>query len=380
MKTVPFSCKKNIVEPKVLSDIASIDPQLTIVFFSPSHMNNPEGIKAITNTVNGTTVIGCSTAGEIHNSTLADNSLSGVSMHFDKTNIKATHAEISSPAGSFDAGKKIAETLKADDLVGVFVLCPGLNINGSDFVKGMVSVLGKDIPVSGGLAGDGANFQKTATLFGGEILVNHAVAVGFYGAGLEYKTSSRGGWNIFGPARRVTKSEGSILYEIDGKPALALYKEYLGDKADELPSSGLLYPFAILQEDRKETGLIRTILDIDREKESLILAGDLPQGSLVCLMHADIDNLIDGAADAAQDVKIEAGSSSSATILVSCVGRKLVMDEDVIEELDAVRRIVGKDSAYAGFYSYGEICPFKTTGQSELHNQTMTITHLREKV
>lgn len=379
MKTHPFSLKSAGDSAAILSGISNVNPQLVVTFFSRSHMDQPEFLTKISQENPDAIVVGCSTAGEIHNIGLADQTLSGVAMHFDKTRLKAAHAEIAAAADSFAAGKKIGEELKADDLAGVFVLCPGLNINGSDFVKGVVSVLGKDIPVSGGLAGDGANFEKTATFRDGELYTNHAVAVGFYGDAIEYKTSSRGGWNVFGPARRVTKSEGSVVYEIDNRPALALYKEYLGEKADDLPSSGLLYPFAILEEDHSETGLIRTILDIDRDKESLILAGDLPQGSLVCLMHADIDNLIDGAETAANDVDPDGSGANSATLMVSCVGRKIVMNDDVVEELDAVRGVVGGGSAYAGFYSYGEICPFTTTGQPELHNQTMTITHLREK-
>lgn len=377
MKSLSFSQKAGGAA-EGFDALPSIAPQLIVSFFSPGYIEQPEKLASLFSGCKDAIVIGCSTAGEIHKDSLADDSISGVALSFDKTKIKQASAPVSA-ATSFAAGEKIGKELNAPDLAGVFVLCPGLNINGSDFVKGVVSVLGKHIPLSGGLAGDGANFQRTATLMDGKISTDQVVAIGFYGDAVEYKTSSRGGWNVFGPARRVTKSEGSVLYEIDGRPALALYKEYLGDKANELPSSGLLYPFAILQEDHSELGLIRTILNIDHEKESLILAGDLPQGSLVCLMHADIDNLIDGAEQAACEVKSAANDAGSATLMVSCVGRKIVMNEDVIEELDAVRGVIGKNSSYAGFYSYGEICPFSVTGQPELHNQTMTITHIREK-
>lgn len=379
MKTLSLSLPQGQISEEQKNRLTDLAPQLVVVFFSPSYINRSEDLQTITKTCGDAVVVGCSTAGEIHNDGLSNDSLSLVAMHFDNTKIKVSHAKIQNPQSSLAAGKSIGEELKASDLAGVFVLCPGLNINGSDFVKGAVSVFGKNIPLSGGLAGDDINFQKTATLLGNSVYTDHAVAVGFYGDAIEYKTSSRGGWNVFGPARRVTKSVANVLYEIDGKPALTLYEEYLGDKARDLPSSGLLYPFAILQEDHSELGLIRTILNIDSENKSLILAGDLPEGSLVCLMHADIDNLIEGAKDAAQDVKSDMHSPDSATLLVSCVGRKIVMNEDVVEELEAVRRVIGKDSAYGGFYSYGEICPFSVTGQPELHNQTMTITHIRER-
>jgi hypothetical protein len=180
--------------------------------------------------------------------------------------------------------------------------------------------------------------------------------------------------------RRVTRAAGNVLFELDGKPALKLYKEYLGDKAAGLPASGLLYPFAILrEEDRQETGLIRTILDVDHKAESLTMAGDLPQGSLVSLMYADTDSLVDGAGEAAEEANFKNRRGNSATLLVSCVGRKIIMGGSVDEEVEAVVNAIGKNSVFAGFYSYGEICPFHQTGFSELHNQTMTITHIAEE-
>jgi hypothetical protein len=182
--------------------------------------------------------------------------------------------------------------------------------------------------------------------------------------------------------RRVTKVSDNVLFEIDGKPALDLYKEYLGDKADQLPSSGLLYPFAIMQgENQNAVGLIRTILDIDEENNSLILAGDLEQGQMVCLMHTNTDGLVEGAKEAAENItQISQSDDDSAVICVSCVGHKIVMGDDTEEELDAVRAVLTNDNPIAGFYSYGEISHFEDSGKPELHNQTMTITYISERL
>jgi hypothetical protein len=378
MKAASYSSKESAPSAEILDGLDKLAPDLILTFFSVGHAKDPSFLKALWSRYPKALIAGCSTAGEITNSGVYDESVSIVAMKFGKTKLKPAHAVITANTTSSQAGAKIAKELAADDLAGIFVLCPGVNINGSEFLKGTLSVLGKEVPVSGGLAGDGLNFKQTYTFFNGNIYENQAVAIGFYGDALEYKTGSRGGWSPFGPARRVTKSEGNVLFELDGESALKLYKEYLGDKAEELPSSGLLYPFAILQEDHSELGLIRTILNVDHEKGSLILAGDLPEGSLVCLMHADIDNLIQGAEVAATEAKAE-GTGDSAAFLVSCVGRKILMTDDVIEEIEAVKNTIGENVAMAGFYSYGEICPFVLTSQPELHNQTMTVTHIAEK-
>jgi hypothetical protein len=189
-----------------------------------------------------------------------------------------------------------------------------------------------------------------------------------------------GGWEPFGPIRRVTKSSGNVLYTLDGEPALALYKKYLGDQAKGLPASGLLFPFAILKENGDQTGLIRTILAVDEKEGSLTFAGDIPENSIVRLMSAKTANLVNGASGAAQWALSSMGDKSSRdafAILVSCVGRKLVMADDIDEEVDAVQSVM-EEGAITGFYSYGEICPFNTVLDCKLHNQTMTVSYFAE--
>lgn len=379
MKAVSYWSQDLVPSTSFLDNLQVVNPDLIVCFFSDKYINDPSFLKTLSEHFSESIILGCSTAGEITSQGISDHVISVVAIQFENTKIKASFAEIPADGKSVLAGDKIAKDLVAADLAGIFVLCPGVNVNGSEFLAGMINILGKDIPVSGGLAGDGLQFKKTYTFLNGEFFQHHAVAVAFYGDCIEYKTGSRGGWSPFGPGRRVTRSKGNILYELDGLSALTLYKEYLGDKAEELPSSGLLYPFAILQEDHSELGLIRTILDVNHAEGSLILAGDLPEGSLVCLMHADIDNLIQGAEDAAMEAKAGDGLHDSAAFLVSCVGRKILMTDDAIEEVEAVKRTIGSGVAMGGFYSYGEICPFVVTCQPELHNQTMTVTHISEK-
>jgi hypothetical protein len=169
------------------------------------------------------------------------------------------------------------------------------------------------------------------------------------------------------------------MHELDGEPALEIYRRYLGEHAAGLPASGLLFPFAVLGEDHREVGLIRTILGIDEATRSLVLAGDIAQGGSVRLMHASTNALIEGAqaaADAAAVMLTE--RRPSLALLVSCVGRKLVMGGRVDEEVEAVARVFGQGAAIAGFYSNGEISPFVGAPECRLHNQTMTITCLSE--
>lgn len=378
MQTISVKSDKAGLEA-ALAKAKTILPQISVLFGAPGFFKDKADVEKICGAA-GMAIVGCSTAGEISEEGVSDNSFSLVAMHFDATDVKTCEAQLKSPEQSRHAGQDIGKKLNSSKLTSIFVLSPGLNVNGSEFAKGISDAVGKNVIITGGLAGDGTSFANTHTLMNGKVHGDYAVAFGLYGDKVKVKSGSRGGWKPFGPIRRVTKATANVLYELDGKPALKLYKEYLGDKAKDLPASGLLYPFALLrEEDRQETGIIRTILAVDDKAESLTLAGDMPQGGLVRLMHADTDSLVEGAREAAEEARISNRKGGSATLLVSCVGRKIIMGSDVDEEVEAVIGEIGKNSAFAGFYSYGEICPFSETGFSELHNQTMTITHISEE-
>lgn len=354
------------------------DIDLAVLFCSRGSIDDGGLIADIKSVLPTAQIIGCSTSGEI-GTTVEDDSMSVLGMKFDRTILKCETVEIQDVNSSRSAGAELAKKLNGDDLKGVFVLLPGVNVNGSTFTLGLKDILAKDVSISGGLAGDGLDFKETKTVLNGDVYTNRAIGVGFYGDAIEIRSDARGGWEPFGPVRRVTKAESNILYEIDGKKALDLYKDYLGDKASDLPSSGLLYPFAIMEDENTDTvGLIRTILDIDEEAGSLILAGDMEVGQKVCLMHGSTDQLVSGAEQAAENLG-DVSEDQGALICVSCVGRKILMGDDTEEELDVIRETLGDNLPITGFYSYGEICQFEGTNQVELHNQTMTLTYITEK-
>jgi hypothetical protein len=259
------------------------------------------------------------------------------------------------------------------------VLGQGANINGSALVAGMTGSVAKEVLLTGGLAGDGGRFTGARVLGPHGVSDHDIVGIGFYGPTWHHTHGSYGGWKRFGPTRQITRCEGNVLYELDGERALDIYKRYLGDYAAQLPASGLLFPWSVLGEDHSAEGIIRTILGVSEEDGSLILAGDIPQGGYLQLMQASVDALVEAAEAAAEKAMNEQEAiGDSLAILVSCVGRKLVMGGRVEEEVEAVADVFGSGTTVAGFYSNGEISPLIDTFECKLHNQTMTITLLRE--
>ncbi len=323
-------------------------------------------------------LMGCSSAGEIYNEELFDDSISLAIIKFDSASIKFASTTLNEVTDSTTAGRQLAEALMQPDIKSIFVLSDGLLVNGSRLVEGLTSVTGKKVTITGGLAGDGDRFGQTWVWADGKPQTGMVTAVGLYGEKLQLSHGSRGGWDMLGPEREVTHAVENVLYELDGQPALELYKKYLGDRADELPASGLLFPLSIRNEDKQDGDTVRTILAVDEDANSITFAGNVPTGSYVRLMRANFDRLIDGAVDAAAGLDVtQYQQGDLLSIAISCVGRRLVLGNRTEDELEATLEELPSGCKQIGFYSYGEISPL-ASGTCDLHNQTMTLSLIWE--
>lgn len=372
-----------VTEPRsigpMLDPLVSLSPNLVLVFGAPAFFSGNALETELRQRFPDAVTVGCSTAGEVSMRGVEDGSAVITAVSMKNAQLRAGSTDLASMTDSRDAGRRLAESVRMPGLRAVLVFGQGININGSALVEGMTEILGTGIPITGGLAGDNGAFVKTWTLGTGGVSDRAIVAVGIAGEGIKVSHGSFGGWEPFGPARKVTRCADNILYELDGEPALDVYKRYLGEYADQLPASGLLFPFAMLGTDLSAEGLIRTILGVDEAQGSLTLAGEIREGSSLKLMHASTDALVDGAERAAVDaVAMNPGHGQRLALLISCVGRKLVMGDRTDEEIEAVATVLGRETTRTGFYSYGEISPFARGVSCKLHNQTMTITTIAD--
>ncbi len=361
-----------------VADSTTFQPQVVFLFGSRAALSNKNLLNQVSEFYPESRILGCSTSGEISGDQVLDDSIVISAIQFEKTQLQFAEVHVLDVSQTYDAAKSLASQFPTAGLKHVFVLSDGLHVNGTDLVSGLREHLPSDVHITGGLAGDGALFEETLVVSQGKAQNNTIVGIGFYGKDLKIGFGSFGGWDSFGIERRVTKSKGNILYEIDGSPALALYKSFLGDKAAELPASGLLFPLS-MRTQADSLSVVRTILAVDENDQSITFAGDLPEGSYVKLMKANVDRLINGAEKAAQTSLLgKQNQNPDFAILISCVGRKLVLKQMVEEEVEAAHSILGAKVTQTGFYSYGEISPFSSESKCELHNQTMTITTFKE--
>lgn len=324
------------------------------------------------------TILLASTAGEILGTEVTEHRATLTALRFDATAIESTCVNIDDVESSYDAGCLLAERLACPDLVHVFVVSDGQRVNGSELAEGFNTTLPAHTLLTGGLAGDGRRFERTLVGLNGPPREGMIAAIGFYGDRLRVGYGSSGGWAPFGPLRRVTHAQANCLYELDGRPALELYRKYLGEFASELPSAAMRFPLCITDPDTGRM-LVRTILSIDEDNQCMVFAGDMPVGTKVRFMRASYEDLVDGAAGAAEHSVLSSGvEHADLAICVSCVGRKIVLGQRTEEETEIVRETIGQRPAIMGFYSYGELAPPESAPWCELHNQTMTITLMKE--
>jgi len=380
--------QESVDSKMALKDLPSASPlanaNLVLVFGSVKRFSEGKLQSYLKSRYPTAQVIGCTTSGEISPNGVLDDSIQITAIQWEKTVQRVAQTKMSGMQSSFEAAAGLAKQLKSDNLRTVLVISDGLNVNGSELLKGFQSVLG-DIPIVGGLAGDGGAFVKTLQLFNDIVSDNLVIAVGLYGNALITASGALGGWKPYGPPRTVTKSEKNVVFEMDGKPALPLYRMYIGEAFSKgLPGTGLKFPLAVIEEGKRDVEKIRTLLAIDTKNNSLTFAGNVDEGETVRLCQTNHDRLVDGAGAAANLVmdglSANKTNQTGLAICVSCVGRKGVMAELVGDEIKLVQQILGPQTSLTGFYSYGELAPRPNTTDSVLHNQTMTIGYLSENL
>ena len=304
----------------------------------------------------------------------------GLAIWFDKARVEIVTRDIAMGGNGFVAGESIGKALQKDGLRAVLVLADGIQVNGTRLVTGLSSALSPDVLVAGGLAGDGQHFGETSVIADAAPRSGIVAGIGLYGDGLEVSTGSEGGWDVFGPRRAITRATDNILYDLDGVSALDLYERYLGEEeVQNLPASALYFPLRIEDPKRPGTDVVRTVLGIDRTTRAMIFAGDMPLHWTAQLMRGSFDRIVEGSTHAARNACASSGSENGFAVLVSCVGRRLLMGQRAIDEVTAAADEISRQHAFVGFYSYGEISPHPASRTLQLHNQTMTVFSVREK-
>lgn len=360
--------------------VQSCDANLVLYFGSHEHLVDGQRHAELSLLFPAAVILGCSGGSVLDSRVSPDVTVAAVAVSFQHARVSLASVELETHTTAENCGRALVRQLDATDLAGIFVLGDGTLLNGSALLRGMRDVVRPGIPVSGGLAGDDARFEETLVAANAPPRPGIVAALGFYGEGVQLTSGVGGGWTVFGPHRTISRSQGNVLLELDGEPALDLYRRYLGEEAEGLPGTALLFPLRIFHPDRPDHDVVRTVLAIDETTESMTFAGDVPQGWVAQLMRSTVSRLTAAAATATRDAvhACRHGDLPGLAIVVNCIGRRLAMGGRYADETADVLEQLPPAVAQLGFYSHGEMAAHPSSHTLELHNQTLVVTLVTE--
>lgn len=351
---------------------SSLDSENTLitVFGDSEFTKNEQGFKELCEKFPNAIITGCSAGGEIYEDELHDGSLSIAISKFEKTKLMVKYVKITQDKDSFNGGANLMKQFEQEGLKSLFILSDGVRINGSSLVDGFNTMLDRDISITGGMASDYGNFEKTWVIVNRKAIPDHVSAIGFYGDNIEVDYASEGGWNRYGLERLVTSCDNTnTIYTVDHKPVLQLYKDYMGEHSKKLPSSAFEFPVLVIDEEGDTK--TRAVYAANEETQSISVYSDIKEGNKMVFLKGNPYYLIEGAQKAAEHLKYT-NDTPVLSLAVSCVGRRAVLKEQTEDEIEILKEVFNDNISQVGFYSHGELSP-RASGKCGLLNQTMTL-------
>ena len=344
--------------------------------------NNMEIFQKVVEQFNSKNILGCSSSGEIVEDQLLEEGLSVTVLEFKDTKVKTSLVHFKDYDDSYNAGVEVMKNLNAEKLKGILVFSEGLNINGSKLVEGMESLNLNNSVIGGGTAGDYLKFNETWVYYNNKKYNNAIVAVGLYGENLNISFGSASGITALGVEKKITSSSKNVLYTIDDKRALDVYKEWFkGFGIEDIEGLLLQCPIEISKNFNQEEGLVRTPIAYNEEEGSVTFTGEIPEGKFLRMMRADVEKMIEASHSAVKSSMEKLNKEKESNVLnlmVSCAGRKALLGTETEDELIEANQITeDANSKQIGFYSYGEFT--NVNNKSEFVNQTMTVISIEEK-
>jgi hypothetical protein len=240
----------------------------------------------------------------------------------------------------------------------------GTTTNGGDLLTGLELALGKQVPIVGGTAGDQYRFKTTYQFFQNQVLTD-ALPILIFSGEIQFSYGIACGWTPIGRKSIVTKSQGTALYEIDGKPALEFYQRYLGNRPPTAEN-----PLAVYEEG-SDRYYMRVPNIYDQKSGTINFLGNVPEQATVQITDINRDKVI----QAAETSFINAltnypGGQPQAVLLFSCCCRRWLLGTRVKEEYQLVRDAFSTALPICGFYTYGEFAPLEPQGSTYYHQET----------
>lgn len=351
------------------------------ILFSSIEFAHPQIISHAGKLLADTAIVGCSSLAVISGSGILKRGFLVMLLSLPKdvycnaTSVREISAKGAQKAGE-EFGQKLTFGFKGTRRDLGIMFCDGLLADGSGIIRGFQERMGRSFPLVGGSASDNLKFQKTYSYFKQDVFSDGLCGM-LWGGKINFSLGIKHGWQPLGKPRRITKSTGNTVAEIDGAPAVKAYEEYFGKPAQELKKNlkhiSIFYPIGVYIPGEDEY-LLRNILSIE-DDGSVVFQGEVRQDSQARLMIGTKESCLRATREAAEEAKKTQGALGFALIFNSA-SRYTLLGKDAGAEIEIIKEVLGPNIPLAGFYTYGEQAPLKALnylGAPYFHNQTITI-------
>lgn len=275
---------------------------------------------------------------------------------------------------SFELGNNIGKWAgERFEKPAILILGSGLETDGEQLVRGIQHVAGNDVSMFGGLAGDDTQFKETFVFSEEKLENNGAIVMALNTSQYIIQGLATSGWVSIGADKIITHAEGNIVYTIDGQPALDVYKDYLNVSDTDLPEIGVEYPLLIKKPGAQD--VLRAVINVDREKKSLIFAGTVPNGAVVTFSSSPGFEIIESTRNKVNEFHNH-NEEADLLILFSCMARHNALGPTISEEIDEAWHNWAKP--LIGFFTYGEIGN-NYNAACDFYNETFTMVSIKQK-
>jgi hypothetical protein len=327
-------------------------------------------------------LVGCSSYAEIDAEQALTSSVVAMGLVLEGIAVQTFHVE-GRGVDSFTAGREAGLGLRgfAPDLIITFP--DVLEMNATRFLLGLQDALGAATPIVGGASADDGAFKATYQIHGRDVMSGGAVGVALKGP-LTIVTAAKSGYTPVGATHTSTRVEdGKVVLEIDGRPALDLYRDYLGARAAQMPAVSIEFPIGVVggvegteRVPNDARILVRAIFAVDEARGALILGGDVPEGAAIRVMRATKEDVVRGA-DEATATAMAAMPAPEVALIFSCMSRKSVLGPRFKDECRASFARLPEGVPRIGFYTFGELSPVQ--GTTMHHESTYTLVLIKSR-
>jgi len=366
-------------------EAAGVEKPDFVLTFATVGYDQQDLLKAVREATGGAPLCGCSAEGVIAGGEADESNFAVAVMAISSDQLRFSHGMVTGlkedPA---QAGRAIAEAIQpkvSSDTLALFLFPDGITVNFDRLLAGLEGQLNLDrlLPLVGGTAGDNLVMERTYQYYNDQV-VSDGVAWALLSGGAQIAWAVNHACVPVGVEYKVTRCEGNVIYEIDGKPALEVLKDYLTeDEIEDWARAVLTFQFGFKvpghMQDYDEYVIRGMLGGKDDATGSVTIPTEVSEGTGIWLTRRDYEKLVNGVERAAEEIKAQLGEDPARLVFqFDCAGRGKIFlrEQQKLGLLETLRGQIGPDVPWLGFYTFGEIAPVGE--HNHFHNYTVVFT------